>query len=87
MLLRKSAVMRIISVIIYLCCYFKLECHLTTIIYCPDPAQRALMKMSMGVMDYSQQYSRRPLSQLHSKIFLYNLWRTFDKRHIEIKSF
>ena len=40
--------MRIISVVIYLCCYFKPGCHLTTIIYCPDPAQQALMKISQG---------------------------------------
>ena len=40
--------LRIISVVIYLCFYFKLGCHLTTIIYCPDPAQQALMKISQG---------------------------------------
>ena len=56
--------MRIISVVICLCCYFSPGCHLTTIIYCPDPAQQALMKISQGVMDYSQQYSWRLLSGL-----------------------
>ena len=66
-ILRHCAVvrmLRIISVVICLCCYFKPGCHLTTIIYCPDPAQQALMKISQGVMDYSQQYSWRLLSGL-----------------------
>ena len=79
-ILRHCAVvrmLRIISVVIYLCFYFKLGCHLTTIIYCPDPAQQALMKISQGVMDYSQQYSWRLLSGLCSQIYLENLWRTW----------